>query len=272
VISFSLDALHGWINAAFLPFVRLLALFSIAPVFGESSIPKRVKIALAALISLIILPLIFHQANPAPAISPASWPALWLCTQQILIGLGLGLVMRMAFTAVQMAGELIGLQVGLSFASFFDPATGGNTAVLARLMNMIAMLVFLALDGHLMMVQGLVASFDILPVTTDLNGGVSGGVSADGWQTLFQWSALILADGLLLALPLVMTLLCISLALGILNRTAQQLSVFSVGFPISLLVGLLLLFTLLPQMSPPLGRLFQSALKVMWQLAQGLAG
>jgi len=268
VISFGLDALHGWINAAFLPFVRLLALFSIAPIFGESSIPKRVKIALAALTSLLILPLIFPQSNPAPTISPASWPALWLCTQQILIGLGLGLVMRMAFTAVQMAGELIGLQMGLSFASFFDPATGGNTAVLARLMNMIAMLVFLALDGHLMMVQGLVASFDVLPITTDL----SGGLSTDGWQTLFQWSALILADGLLLALPLVMTLLCISLALGILNRTAQQLSVFSVGFPVSLLVGLLLLFVLLPHMSPPLGRLFQSALKVMWQLTQGLAG
>jgi len=264
VISFTLDALYSWLNAAFLPFVRLLALFSIAPVFGESSLPKRVKIALAALTSLIILPLIFPDTHPAPAISPASWTALWLSAQQVFIGIGLGLVMRMAFTAVHMAGELTGLQMGLSFASFFDPSTGGNTAVLARLMNMLAMLVFLALDGHLMMMQALVVSFEVLPVT--------GNLAIEGWQALFYWSAQILADGLLLALPLVMTLLCISLSLGILNRSAQQLSVFSVGFPLNLLTGLLLLTVLLPQLDQPLGRLFHSALKMMEQLTQALAG
>jgi len=126
-----------------------------------------------------------------------------------------------------------------------------------------------ALDGHLMMMQGLIASFDVLPI----HGAdhLAGRLDTEGWRILFVWSAQILASGLLLALPLVMTLLCISLALGILNRTAQQLSVFSVGFPVSLLIGLTLLMTLLPQLSPPLTRLFHEALQVMWEVVQALA-
>lgn len=259
MVSFTLDALYVWINSAFWPFVRLLALITAAPVLGESSIPTRAKVGLAAFIALVIAPTL----PPAPAISPASYEGLWTAMQQVMIGLALGLVMRIAFAAVQTAGELIGLQMGLSFASFFDPATGSNTAVLSRLMNMVAMLVFLALDCHLMMIEGLYMTFETLPAAP-------GTLNVDGWQVLFHWSAQVLAGGLLLALPLVMTLLCISLALGILNRTAQQLSVFAVGFPISLLVGLMLLAVILPQMAPFLSRLFQTALQVMQKLAIAL--
>lgn len=261
MISFSLDALHVWINSAFWPFVRLLALITTAPVLGESSIPVRVKVGLAALTALAIAPAL----PPAPAISPASYLGLWTAVQQVLIGLSLGLCIRVAFAAVQTAGELIGLQMGLSFASFFDPATGANTTVLSRLMNMMAMLVFLTLDGHLMLLQALFYSFSVLPAAPGM-------LDVSAWQVLFHWSAQILASGLLLALPLVMTLLCISLSLGILNRTAQQLSVFAVGFPISLLVGLMLLAVILPQTAPFLGRLFNTALQVMRQLSQALAG
>ncbi len=261
MISFSLDALYVWINSAFWPFIRLLALIAAAPVLGESSIPARAKVGLAALTAMAIAP----GLPPAPAISPASYLGLWTMAQQIFIGLGLGLCMRIAFAAVQTAGELIGLQMGLSFASFFDPATGANTAVLSRLMNMVAMLVFLALDGHLLMIQVLYQSFETLPAAP-------GTLDVGAWQLLFHWSAQVLASGVLLALPLVMTLLCISLALGILNRTAQQLSVFAVGFPISLLVGLLLLAIVLPQIAPFLTRLFHTALRAMQQLAGALGG
>lgn len=261
MISFSLDDLYVWINTAFWPFVRLLALITTAPVLGESSIPARVKVGLAALTALAIAPAL----PPAPSISPASYIGLWTTVQQVLIGLSMGLCMRVAFASVQTAGELIGLQMGLSFASFFDPATGANTTVLSRLMNMMAILVFLTLDGHLMLLQALFHSFAVLPAAP-------GALDAAGWQVMFHWSAQILAGGVLLALPLVMTLLCISLALGILNRTAQQLSVFAVGFPISLLVGMLLLAVVLPQTAPFLSRLFNTALQVTRQLTHALAG
>src|SRR5690606_24439705 len=156
------------------------------------------------------------------------------------------------------------LQMGLSFASFFDPATGANTAVLARLMNVIAMLLFLALNGHLLMIGGLVRTFDVLPAAA--------GLHLDGLGVLFDWSAQVMVSGMLLALPLIIVLLTISLALGILNRTAQQLSVFAVGFPISLLVGLILLAIVLPQTAPFISRLFAAGHEAMARLIQALAG
>jgi len=155
--------------------------------------------------------------------------------------------------------------MGLSFASFFDPATGANTAVLSRLMNIIAILLFLAVNGHLIMIDILVRTFDILPIGVDR-------MHADGLGVLFEWSAQVMIAGMLLALPLIIVLLTISLALGILNRTAQQLSVFAVGFPISLLVGLILLAVVLPQTAPFLTQLFAKGHDAMGRLVQALAG
>lgn len=262
MVSFELDQLYGWMNAFLWPFLRILALVGTAPLLSESSIPIRVKVGLSALIALAISPTL-----PAPGnISPASFQGLWIGAQQVLIGITLGLTMRIVFAAVQTAGEFIGLQMGLSFASFFDPATGANTAVLARLMNVIAMLLFLALNGHLLMIGGLVQTFDVLPAST------VGAFHADGLGVLFEWSSQVMVSGMLLALPLIIVLLTINLALGILNRTAQQLSVFAVGFPISLMVGLVLLAVVLPQTSPFISRLFESGHQAMARLTHALAG
>jgi len=259
MVAFQIDQLYDWINSFMWPFLRLLALMGLAPVLGEGGIPARAKVGLAALTALVIAPML-----PAPpAISPASYQGLGIACQQVVIGMALGLTMRIAFAAVQTAGEFIGLQMGLSFASFFDPGTGANTAVLARLMNVVATLAFLALNGHLVMLAGLLRSFDILPIGQSLH--------IQGWSVLFEWSAQIMASGMLLALPLIITLLTINLALGILNRTAQQLSVFAVGFPISLLTGLILLTVVLPQTQPFLMRLFDAGYASMYRLMRALA-
>lgn len=260
MVSFELEQLYSWINAFLWPFLRIMALVGTAPLFGESSIPARVKVGLSALIALAVAPAL----PPAPDISPASYQGLWIAAQQVFIGIALGLTMRIVFAAVQTAGEFIGLQMGLSFASFFDPATGANTAVLARLMNVIAMLLFLALNGHLLMLGGLVRTFEILPAMAGLN--------LDGLGVLFEWSAQVMVSGMLLALPLIIVLLSISLALGILNRTAQQLSVFAVGFPISLMVGLILLMIVLPQTAPFMTRLFEEGHQAMARLIHAFAG
>ncbi len=261
MVSFELEQLYGWINAFLWPFLRILALMAVAPVLGESSIPARVKVGLAAVISIVAAPLLEQPIE----ISPASYMGLWIGVQQVFIGIAMGLTMRIVFAAVQTAGEFIGLQMGLSFASFFDPATGANTAVLSRLMNIIAILLFLAVNGHLIMIDILVRTFDILPIGVDR-------MHADGLGVLFEWSAQVMIAGMLLALPLIIVLLTISLALGILNRTAQQLSVFAVGFPISLLVGLILLAVVLPQTAPFLTQLFAKGHDAMGRLVQALAG
>ena len=163
-----------------------------------------------------------------------------------------------------MAGEFIGLKMGLAFASFFDPATGANTAVLSRLTNLVAMLLFLAVNGHLLMLDGLVRTFDLLPVGAPL--------MVDGWGALLDWSGQIWISGMLLSLPIVIVLLTISLAMGILNRTAQQLSVFSVGFPITLTSGLIMLAIVLPQSGDFLLTQFEAGYQAMASIARSLAG
>lgn len=261
MIDIDLDLLYGWINAFLWPFVRILAVLGTAPLFGESSIPVRLKVAYAGLITLVIAPMI----GPMPDIPTASYTSFLIIIHQVLIGIAMGLVMRIAFAAVQTAGEFIGLQMGLSFASFFDPATGANTAVLSRIMNVVAMLLFLALNGHLILIANLANTFEILPVTATPS------LDPNGWGILFEWSSQVMVSGMLLALPLIIILLTISLSMGILNRTAQQLSVFAVGFPVSLIVGLVLLAIVLPQTSPFLSQLFDRSYDAMARMIYGLA-
>jgi len=209
--------------------------------------------------------MIAPMIGPIPAIPPGSLAGLWIIGQQLFIGIAMGLTMRLLFAAVQTAGEFIGLQMGLSFASFFDPSNGTNTAVLSRLFNMIAMLTFLALDGHLLILGALLHSFEALPISqTPLD--------PKGWGNLLDWSRVIFVSGLLLALPLIVSLLTINLAMGILNRAAPQLSVFSIGFPVMLIIGLLILTTVLPNSSPFLESLFESGFRAMDSVVNGLAG
>ncbi|WP_353151411.1 flagellar biosynthetic protein FliR [Pollutimonas bauzanensis] len=260
MISVDIEQLYTWLNAFLWPFFRILSLMITAPLLGESAIPSQVKIGFAAIVTIAIAPAL----GPMPEVPTGSFAGIWIAVQQVFIGLALGLVMRIVFAAVQTAGEFIGLQMGLSFASFFDPATGANTAVLARLMNVVAMLVFLALNGHLLMLGGFMRTFDLLPIRI-------GALNPNGWGVLFEWSSQVMVSGMLLALPLIIVLLTINLALGILNRTAQQLSVFAVGFPISLMTGLTLLTIVLPQTTPFLSRLFDSSYSVIARLAQALA-
>ncbi|MFT4192683.1 MAG: flagellar biosynthetic protein FliR, partial [Comamonas sp.] len=153
---------------------------------------------------------------------------------------------------------------GLSFATLLDPATGANTTVLSRLFNMIALLLFLSLDGHLLMLAGFMHAYEVLPVS-------AAPLRAEGFGVLLEWGAQLLVSGLLMALPLVTALLSINLAMGILNRTAPQMSVFAVGFPISLTVGLIALMVTLPHSDGFLQHFFHQALETMMRIAQTLA-
>src|SRR5690554_7920599 len=119
-----------------------------APLIGDSAVPARVKVGVAVMLTIIIVPTL----EPMPTLATASWSSLWIVGQQILIGVALGITMRIIFAAVQTTGEFIGLQMGLAFASFFDPITGSNTAVLSHLLNTVALLTFVAVNGHLLMI------------------------------------------------------------------------------------------------------------------------
>jgi flagellar biosynthetic protein FliR len=164
--------------------------------------------------------------------------------------------MQFAFAAVRTAGELIGLQMGLSFATFFDPGSRLNMPVLARLMDLLAMLLFLTFNGHLWLISLLVDTFHTLPI-----GGHP--VNSNAFLALARAGSLIFLNGLMLALPVMTLLLTLNLALGLLNRMAPQLSVFVIGFPLTLTVGISLMAALMPLIAPFCERLFSEIFNLL---------
>ena len=259
IFSVTSGQLEGWVVAFLWPFVRMLALVSTAPIFAESWVPRQVKVGIAAMLTLVISPLI----GPFPAVPVVSAGGLWIIVQQVLIGVAMGFAMRMVFTAVLAAGEYIGLQMGLSFASFYDPMSRGSTMVVSRLLNMLATLIFLALDGHLLIVNALAESFQTLPIS-------DGPLVAGGWMFLVLAGGEIFASGLLLSLPLINALLTLNLAMGILNRASPQFSIFAVGFPLTLLAGIFMLQLLMPNLGAFLEPRFAQGIANMLRFTQGL--
>ena len=259
VFSVTSDQLSAWMVAFLWPFVRMLSLISTAPLFSEKSVPRAVKVGLAVLLAIVIAPTL----GALPAVPLVSAPGLWILIQQILIGAAMGFSMKMVFAMVQSAGDYVGLQMGLSFASFFDPTSGGNTMVLARLLNVIAMLIFLAVDGHLVLIETLAESFQTLPIA-------DAPLAAGGWFLLVAAGGQIFLGALILALPLIATLLTLNLAMGILNRASPQFSIFSVGFPITLLAGIAMLQVLMEYMGPFLEPRFAAGFTSILEFLQGL--
>jgi flagellar biosynthetic protein FliR len=250
MISFTDAQLNTWLISFIWPLTRILGLIMVAPVFGHRSVSATVKIGLGVFLALIVSPAL----PPLPDVGLGSWQGLFILLQQFLIGIAIGFVMRVAFTAVDAAGEIVGLQMGLGFASFFDPQSAGQTLVLARFFNLLAMLVFLAINGHLLLLGVLVDSFQTLPISTQP-------VATAGFFKLAGYGSTVLAVGLQLALPLIAILLMTNLALGILTRSAPQLNIFAIGFPITLGVGLIVLDFLLPYFAPQFEALIHNALK-----------
>jgi flagellar biosynthetic protein FliR len=257
MISLTSAQLDAWIAAFVYPMARILALTSAAPVIGSTGVPRRIRLGLGLALTLAIVPL----AGTMPEVSPGSWEGLTILIEQIVIGVAMGFAMRIAFSAIDMTGELIGLQMGLGFATFFDPQHGNNSPVIAQLLGLLATLFFLALNGHLLIVSTLAQSFSALPV----GAAVSGGHAA---YSLASWGGQIFVSGLALALPVVAALVITNIALGILTRTAPQLNVFAVGFPITLMLGFFMLALALPYLTAPLERLLSSGMSAAMEVAR----
>jgi len=259
VFSVTSAQMMAWMVAFVWPFVRMLALVSTAPIFSETWVPRRVKVIVAAMLALVLAPTL----GPMPDVPMVSAGGVWIMVQQVLIGAAMGFSMKLVFAAVMAAGEYIGLQMGLSFASFFDPMNGGATMVVSRLLNMLAMLIFIAVDGHLMMIEALAASFQTLPVA-------DAPLASQGWLLLANGGAQVFASGVMLSLPLVAALLTLNLAMGILNRASPQFSIFAVGFPLTLAAGIVMLQLLTPHLGQILVPMFNQGVEMMVRVTQAL--
>ncbi|WP_137939679.1 flagellar biosynthetic protein FliR [Chitinivorax sp. B] len=261
MIQFSSDQLAVMLTAFFWPFVRVLALIGTDPVFGSRSIPAPYKIGYAFLITLAIAPML-----PAmPAVSPFSAYGLLVMLQQIIIGAAMGLVMRVVFTAIEMAGHLAGMQMGLGFAMFFDPTHGTQVPVVSQITSLFGILTFFALDGHLVVLATLIQSFQLLPVQlTPLGAGA--------FRMVFKWGEQIFIMGVTLSLPVVGALLVANLAIGVMTRAAPQFNLFAVGFPITLGVGFAVFYYSLPYWTGVLRDFFNTAVMAMQHILRLMNG
>lgn len=175
---------------------------------------------------------------------------------QMLIGLAMGFAAKVVFSAIDLAGEFIGAQMGLGFATFYDPNNATQSPVVTEFINLVALLLFLSLNGHLLYIATLSESFLVIPVSTSLPGQAS-------WLNLVNLAGQIFSLGLLLSLPVLIALLITNFALAVLTRAAPQLNIFSLGFPLTLLGGFVVLMICMSYLAPPLQALFEIAMQAM---------
>ena len=260
MLTLSSIELNTWIAALLWPLSRILGLIAAAPLFGNAAVPASVKVTLGALLAMIIAPTV-----PAlPAVNPMSLPGLLILTQEMLVGLAMGFSIRIVFSAIEMAGEISSLTMGLGFASFFDPQTKGRSSAISQFLVMLATLMFLTVNGHLVLLAALAESFVSLPIS-------SSPISGGGFQQLAAWGGEIFRSGLQIALPILAALLLTNVALGILTRAAPQLNIFGIGFPVTLGVGLLVIGMVLPYLATPFQNMFLRGIETARLLPRGFA-
>jgi flagellar biosynthetic protein FliR len=260
MISISTAQWYAYISALLWPLLRVLGLVFAEPILGNPNVPVRVKVGLALFITILLAPVL----PPLPRADPASAAGLLIAAQQLLIGLAMGFTLRIALTAVETAGQLAGLQMGLGFAVFFDPQSSAQTAVVGQFLGLFAVLVFLAIDGHLMVLSALADSFTTVPIAgRALNGS--------GFRVLIEWGGEIFRTGLIISLPIIAALLIANVAVGIMTRAAPQLNIFAVGFPLTLAVGFFALWLAVPFVAPAAQHVFEQALMTAIAMLKRLA-
>ena len=226
-IDLTTGQLEAYVAQGFFPFARIGACLMVAPMFGARFVPARSRVVLAAAITALVIPLV-----PAPAIAPFSAQGFVVVAQQLLIGVAMGFALQVIFDSLGLAGQLLANSMGLSFAFNVDPLRGSSTAALGQLYIILATLTFLALGGHLALLEVLVNGFTTLPVGTT-------GLGREGLWSMILWGGQLFSGAISIALPGVTALLIVNLAFGVVSRAAPALNLFAVGFPVSLVVGLL---------------------------------
>lgn len=255
MISVTSAELNTWIAAFLWPLTRIIGMISVAPLFGNVSVPARVKIALGIMLALIISPTV-----PAlPALDPMSLPGFLILAQQLIIGLAIGFAMRITFAGVEMAGEITGMTMGLGFASFFDPQTRARSSAISQFLALLTLMIYLATNLHLVVLSTLAQTFELLPISSSF-------VSAGGMLEVVKWGGRIFSAGVQLSLPIVAALLITNIALGILTRAAPQLNIFGIGFPITIGVGFIMIGIVLPYLMNPIINLMQEGIDAMGRI------
>ncbi len=257
MIEISADTLVAWLQTALLVLARIASMLMLAPVFGERGVPQTVRLMLVLLLTLLVVPLV--PSAPALAIFSAAWFAAMI--QQVLIGVAMGLTLRLLFEALALAGELIANSMGLGFAQLADPIRGVSTPIVGTFLVITGTLMFIATGAHLSLIDALVDSFRDRPVADTTLNLVS-------VRLMLDWAGSLFAGGVQLAAPVLAAMLAVNLAIGVLGRSAPTINLMAVGFPLTLVLGLLMLRWLLPSLGPLMSAWLDSA----WPVIDSLSG
>ena len=217
--------------------IRVGAAFVAAPVFGAVTVPLPVRISLSGAIGLLVL-----AAHPVvPPTQVFALTTILSVAAEALVGLALGFVLQIAFAAPMVASEVIGVSMGIGFANAIDPQHGTSSPALGQFFSILLTLLFLSVDGHLVLVDMIVRSYAVLPPG-------AAWLDPQHLKAIAFFGGYAFLAGLLLALPVGFLLLCLNLVVGMLSRSAPSLNLFAVGLPVSLAVGVVALAIAFPAM------------------------
>jgi len=242
------------------PFVRILAWLATDPLLGNRAAPNSVRVTLAFALAMVIVPTL----PPPPPVALVSGDGLLILVQQILIGVALGFTLRIVFMAVEFTGQIMSLQMGLSFATLFDPINGAQTPVLSQFLTLFTVLLLLAFNGHHLVIGALWQSFHDIPIAARP-------LADKGILMLLEWAGALFKTGLHIALPITAALLTANLAIGMMTRAAPQLNIFAVGFPITLGAGFVVLYFAVAYMPGIIERFWMHAVEVAQAIMRGIA-
>ncbi|WP_437127698.1 flagellar biosynthetic protein FliR [Pseudomonas alvandae] len=248
--------ISSWVASFVLPLFRVTAVLMSMPVFGTTLVPGRVRLYLALAITVVIAP----GLPPMPPVNALDLSALMLVAEQILIGALLGFSLQLFFQAFVVAGQIISIQMGMAFASMIDPTNGVNTAVIGQFLTMLVTLLFLAMNGHLVVFEVLTESFTTMPVGSAMLVNHFWEIAGKlGW---------VLGAAMVLVLPAITALLVVNIAFGVMTRAAPQLNIFSIGFPLTLVLGMVIFWVSLGDILNQYQPLATQALQLLRDMAQ----
>jgi len=254
-MTFSYTEFMQLLGLYFWPFVRLSGLLLMVPLFSGTYVSMRIRLFLAVFITLAVAP----SLTLPPPIDPFTWHGILLIMQQLGIGVAIGLIFTVVFQAFVIAGHLASMAMGLAMASMVDPATGVNTPIIGRYFTIIATLLFLLMNGHVLVFKSIVQSFETLPIVLHF-------FTQDSLKLIFNFGAQMFESGVAIALPLVTALLLVNISFGVIARAAPALNIFAVGFPVTLLVGLIMLLFITPLVLPNLVLLMNTLVELLSKL------
>lgn len=244
--------LTAFVGSLLWPLFRVAGLLMTAPVFAARTVPVRIRLGLSVAITILIVPSI-----PAvPSVDVFSLASLAIIVQQIMIGVIMGLTLQLVLAAIITGGQIVAMQMGLGFAAMVDPQNGTQTPVVSQFYVIMVVLIYLALNGHLVLFEVLFDSFKTMPISAT-------GLVPENFMQVVKWAGILFSGAVAIAIPAIASLLIVNFAFGIMTRAAPQMNIFVIGFPLTMILGFAVVFATLPSIVPQSTNMFNQAYRLL---------